>query len=225
MLRRAIRLAGDDQLSPANRLTLAQQLIERVKQELNMTATRRWTSADLELMPDDGKRYEIIDGELYISRQPHWYHQHVCGKLAAKLDNWNEITELGDVNFAPGVIFAEDDDVAPDVIWISNVRLAIALGADGKLHAAPELAVEVLSPGSANERRDREAKLKLYSQRGVSEYWIVDWRARQIEVYRRQQAQLHLTATLFESDTLDSPLLPGFACPIAPLFRRIPANG
>jgi Uma2 family endonuclease len=190
-----------------------------------MPTSLRWTSADLESLPDDGKRYEIIDGELHMSKQPHYFHQYVCGKLVAKLDVWNERSRLGDVLFAPGIIFGEDDDVAPDVVWISNSRLATALEPDGKLHAAPELVIEVLSPGSTNERRDREAKLKLYSQRGVSEYWIVDWRARQIEVYRREQAQLRLVATLFNPDTLDSPLLPGFACPVASLFERIPTNG
>ncbi|MDQ5851540.1 MAG: Uma2 family endonuclease, partial [Chloroflexota bacterium] len=88
----------------------------------------------------------------------------------------------------------------------------------GKLHAAPELVVEVLSPGGANERRDREAKLKLYSRRGVREYWIVDWRQRQVEVYRRAQAQLHLTETLYEDDRLQSPLLPNFAVQVRQLF-------
>ena len=190
-----------------------------------MTTTTRWTSADLEAMPDDGKRYEIIEGELYMSKQPHWYHQYLCLSIAYVLNSWNHQTELGVVNFAPGIIFAEDDDVAPDVVWISNARLATALEADGKLHAAPELVIEVLSPGSANERRDRKAKLKLYSQRGVSEYWIIDWRTRQIEIHRREQAQLHLVSTLYESDTLDTPLLPGFACPVKSLFERIPANG
>jgi len=92
------------------------------------------------------------------------------------------------------------------------------------LHAAPELVVEVLSPGTANERRDRKAKLKLYSVRGVSEYWIIDWRTRQLEVYRRDQAQLQLVATLFEADTLNSPLLPGFVCTVASLFERIPVS-
>src|SRR5436853_7909669 len=121
-----------------------------------------------------------------MSKQPHWHHQYVCSKLVAKLDHWNEETGLGDVNFAPGVIFADDDDVAPDVVWISNARLATALEEDGKLHTAPELVIEVLSSGSANERRDRKLKLELYSRHGVSEYWIVNWRTRQIELYRRE---------------------------------------
>src|SRR5215210_2718607 len=106
-----------------------------------MPTSLRWTSADLESLPDDGKRYEIVDGELHMSKQPHYFHQYVCGKLVAKLDIWNEETRLGDVVFAPGLIFAEDDDVAPDVVWISNSRLATALEPDGKLHAAPELVI------------------------------------------------------------------------------------
>ena len=104
----------------------------------------------------------------------------------------------------------------------SYARLATALWADGKFHEAPELVIEVLSPGSVNERRDREAKLQLYSRRGVSEYWIVDWRLRSIDVYRRDQAQLHYVATLFEAETLESPLLPGFSCAVGALFRQIP---
>ena len=99
---------------------------------------------------------------------------------------------------APGLIFADDDDVAPDVVWLSSRRMSTTVEPDGKLHAAPELIVEVLSPGSANEKRDREAKLKLYSRRGVDEYWIIDWRRRNMQVFRREDARLVLTATLAE---------------------------
>src|SRR5207249_2084016 len=135
----------------------------------------RWTSQDLELLPDDNKRYEIVDGELYVSRQPHWHHQFVGNQVWELLQNWSRQTKAGMANSAPGVIFDPEDDVAPDVVWISRERMATALQPDGKLHSAPELVVEVLSPGLTNERRDREAKLKLYSQRGVLEYWIVNW--------------------------------------------------
>ena len=183
-----------------------------------MTTTMRWTSADLALLPDDGKRYEIIDGELHMSKQPHWYHQAACFKLGFQLELWNQQSKLGQVNIAPGIIFADDDDVAPDVVWISRERLATTLEVDGKLHAAPEIVVEVLSPGSTNEQRDRKAKLKLYSRRGVSEYWIVNWQTRQMEIYRREQMELRLVATLFESDALESPLLPGFSCPVVSFF-------
>ena len=187
-----------------------------------MTTSMRLTSADLELMPDDGKRYELIEGELYVSKQPGWHHQYTCGRLFRFLDEWNDRTGLGMVNAAPGVIFAEDDDVAPDVVWVSMERLATALADDDKLHAAPELIIEVLSPGKKNERRDRETKLKLYARRGAHEYWIVNWRQRSVEVYRREQATLRLAATLYAQDILDSPLLPSFTCQVARLFIDLP---
>jgi Uma2 family endonuclease len=184
-------------------------------------ATLRWTSKDLEMLPDDGKRYEIVDGELYVSIQPHYHHQRVCVRLTTLLEVWSQQTKAGEANFAPGLIFADDEDVAPDVTWISQERRATALQADGKLHAAPELVVEVLSPGVINERRDREFKLRLYSRRGVQEYWVVSWQERRIETYRRENAMLKLDKTLYENDFLQSPLLPGFSCQVSEIFAGI----
>ena len=187
-----------------------------------MTTTRRFVSSDLEAFPDDDdQRYEIIGGELYVSKQPHFNHQRVCSRLDYKLQHWIEQGGNGHVAVAPGVIFAEDDDVAPDLVWLSADRMAKTLEPDGKLHGAPELIVEVLSPGAANEKRDREAKLLLYSRRGVDEYWIVDWRRRRIEVFRPQEGRLALVGTLDESSTLTSPLLPSFTCPVASVFSGI----
>jgi len=178
----------------------------------------RWTVSDLELMPDNGTRYEIIDGELFMSRQPHWHHQETCVKIATPLNEWSTQTGLGHVSFAPGIIFSDEDAVAPDVVWISRERFESRMDEAGHLIGAPELVVEVLSPGLLNERRDREAKLKLYALRGVLEYWIADWRLKTVEVYRRQEAMLRLVGTMLEPDDLTSPLLPGFRCRVATLF-------
>ncbi len=183
-----------------------------------MSGELRWTSADLEVMPDNGKRYEIIDGELYVSKPPTFHHQFACGRVFAQLNGWSEQTGLGVANFGTGVIFADDDDVIPDVVWISRDRLKKILGSDGHFHAAPDLVVEVLSPGSANEKRDRESKLKLYSRRGVLEYWIVNWLLNEVTVYRRRGKGLRLQATLRSADTLTSPLLPGFKCQLKSIF-------
>jgi Uma2 family endonuclease len=117
------------------------------------------------------------------------------------------------------MVFADDDDVIPDVIWTSRARLRNILGQDGHFHAAPELVIEVLLPGSHNEQRDREAKLKLYSCREVEEYWIVNWLTREIEIYRRKGKHLKLAATLHSSETLTSPLLPGFECQVQAIFE------
>ena len=125
-----------------------------------------------------------------MSRQPHWHHQHTCSNLYTELRAWSLTSGMGQASMTPGVIFSDAEiHVVPDVVWISNERLAALMDEAGH-HGAPELAIEVLSPGVENERRDREAKLKLYESRGVREYWIVDWRIQQLEVYRRDQAML-----------------------------------
>src|SRR5947209_11026204 len=137
------------------------------------------------------------------------------------LQTWSDQTQLGMANLAPGIIFTDDNNVVPDVVWISRERLTTALQKDRKLHSSPELVVEVLSPGSENERRDREVKLKLYSRRNVKEYWIVNWRERSLEIYRREDAVLTLDRTLDDSDVLESPLLPGFRCEVSQLFEEL----
>lgn len=190
----------------------------------NTAEEMKFTSADLALMPDDGKLYEIIEGELYVSKQPHWHHQYACTQLLWALQDWNKQTGLGVANNAPGLLFADDDDVAPDVVWVSSERLASILGEDGKLHSAPELVIEVSSPGWENQQRDRQAKLKLYSRRGVQEYWIVDWQQQSVEVYRRSGFRLKLIATLLRNDKLTSPLLPGFSLPVSELLMKQPVS-
>jgi Uma2 family endonuclease len=187
----------------------------------------RWTVADLELFPEDSQRYEIVDGELFVSRAAGNQHQRVCTQCVFGLEQWNHQTRLGVVLVAPGVIFSDADAVIPDVVWVSRERLAAVQGEDDHLHGAPELVLEVLSSGDTNERRDREAKLRLYSVWGVREYWIVDWRTETVAVYRRRQARgrqaapsLRLEGTLGREDTLTSPLLPGFALAVAQLFER-----
>jgi Uma2 family endonuclease len=178
----------------------------------------RWATADLELLPESSNRYEIIDGELFVTRAPHWKHQKAANRAGSALDIWSLSSGLGETVQAPGVIFSDADNVIPDVVWVSHERLGNGLDEAGHLTLAPELVVEVLSPGVENQRRDRETKLKLYAERGVQEYWILDWRLQQVEVYRRQRGLLKLVVTLFNGDDIVSPLLPDFSCPVAQLF-------
>lgn len=181
----------------------------------------RWTTRDLEVMPDDGgwKRYEIIDGELYVTRAPHIRHQGASSNLQFELEFWSRQTKLGKSFQTPGVIFTPTDAVIPDIVWASRDRINHGVDEAGHFTVAPELMIEVLSPGSANEQRDKEAKLKLYSRHGVQEYWIVSWERQQLEIYRRSQAQLQLVQTLISGDTLTSPLLPGFSVLIDAIFQ------
>lgn len=175
----------------------------------------RWTTRDVEALPDtEWIRYEIIGGELCVTRAPHHGHQYTVGRIFALLDAWSRQTGLGEPSIVPGLIFS--DNAAPDVACLSDARLGHLQDEVGHFPGAPELVVEeVLSPDKANPDRDRLAKLKPYSRQGVQEYWIVDPATRQVELYRREQAQLAHVATLFPPDELPSPLLPGFGCTVA----------
>ncbi|NJO04559.1 MAG: Uma2 family endonuclease [Chloroflexaceae bacterium] len=186
-----------------------------------MSTEIRWTTADLEALPNDGKHYEIIDGALYMSTRPDWHHDFVCGRMFRFLDEWNEQTNLGLAMLTPGLIFADDDNVSPDVIWMSRERVAGATDDKGHLRRTPEIVVEVLSPGQPNYERDKDIKRKLYSRRGVREYWLIDWQLQQAEIYRREETMLVLHATLYADDMLQSALLPGFGCRLGRLFADI----
>ena len=188
-----------------------------------------WTIADLAAMPDDGwKRYEIIDGELLVTRAPHIRHQGAGGNIHFELEYWSRQTNLGKTFQTPGVVFSPLDGVIPDVVWISHDRLAQGIDKSGQLILAPELMVEILSAGEQNMQRDslpetlreRQVKRKLYSQYGVLEYWIADWPNASLEIYRRSNPTdpLELQITLAAGDQLTSPLLPGFAVEIDRLF-------
>ncbi|MEK0181780.1 Uma2 family endonuclease [Microcoleus anatoxicus] len=185
---------------------------------MSTTEKVRWTTADLELLPDNGNRYEIIEGELVVTRAPHWEHQNIVDNVCRTLNNWSIETGLGKAATTAGLIFTDGDNVIPDVVWVSYERLAQILDESGHLAGAPELVVEVMSPGEENERRDRQSKLKLYSVQGVREYWIFDRLQQKVEVYLRENGILKLAMTLFKEDNLTSPLLPGFSVSVAALF-------
>nr|WP_322743668.1 Uma2 family endonuclease [Romeria gracilis] len=93
----------------------------------------RWTTRDLDAMPDDGgwKRYEIIDGELFMIRAPHLRHQSAGGNIHCELESGSRQTQLGKPFQTPGVIFSPNDAVIPDVVWVSKERLEN--GVDGKV--------------------------------------------------------------------------------------------
>lgn len=178
-----------------------------------------WTLADLERLDQDNwQRYEIVDGELFVTRAPHWGHQRAAGNIHAELYIWSRAQGLGEVVEVPGIIFSDADHVIPDVVWISQERLAALLDDQGHLTGAPELIVEILSLGAANEYRDLEAKLQLYSAQGVQEYWVGNWKFKQVTVYRREGGQLQQAEILLPEDDLRSPLLPGFCCRVQQIF-------
>ena len=105
---------------------------------MSQSATERvrWTIADLDLLPDNGTRYEIIDGELFMTRAPGWSHQKVADNICAELNRWSQETGLGSAATTPGIIFSDANNVIPDVVWASYERLALLL--DDAEHLTPQ---------------------------------------------------------------------------------------
>ncbi|PSO50169.1 MAG: hypothetical protein BRC33_04155 [Cyanobacteria bacterium SW_9_44_58] len=179
----------------------------------------RWTIHDLDALPENEELCrEIINGELFVTRAPHWRHQQIILAIGGALYQWSKQTKAGVVATSPGIISSQENSVIPDLVWVSKERIAEIEDQAGHLTEFPELVIEVLSPGERNIYRDKQAKLKLYSQGGVQEYWIVDRFNQQIEVYRQNNGKLTLQSNLTKADDLTSPLLPHFRLPLEEVF-------
>ena len=177
------------------------------------------TVEDLEAMPEDGNRYEVIEGELFVSRALALPHQILSGNIFANLWNYLRQNPIGRVVATPGLVLGQFSGVIPDIVFFSHGR-ADEIISGGRLIAAPDIAIEILSPGRENAARDRVAKRQLYAKHSVQAYWIVDGENRAIEIYRLSTKGLGLAVVLRSGDEITSPLLPGFACPVANIFEQ-----
>ena len=177
------------------------------------------TVVDLECMPEDGNRYEVMEGELFVSRSPGLPHQVVSGNVFAAIWNYLDGNPIGRVLATLGLVFTEHSAVIPDLVFFTHERGATIISG-GRLIAAPEIVIEILSPGPENVARDRIAKRQLYAKHGVNEYWILESENRAVEIYRLHAGKLDLAATLEGEGEITSPLLPGFACPVSQVFRQ-----
>jgi Uma2 family endonuclease len=175
---------------------------------------RPLTHHDLDHTPDDGNRYEIIDGELYVSPFPSASHQNVATQLVSILNHYVRQRSLGLV-FTSGlkVVLDEPTGVGPDVVFISQGRLD-TLMADG-FYGAPDLLVEVLSSKPA---LDTLIKKKKYARSGVPHYWIVDPEKRTLQAYRLEGDRYHLMAEVLGEAVFEPSLFPGLAIPLADLW-------
>jgi Uma2 family endonuclease len=143
------------------------------------------TWQDVQQLPDDGNRYEAIEGELYVTAAPTLRHQRISRRLFLALHEMLGDPGHGEIFYAPtGVEFpATEEGVQPDLVFVSNERRGTL--ADSWIRGAPDLVVEILSP--ATSRRDRGVKRKLYERQGVAQYWIVDPDSETVEVWTFDQ--------------------------------------
>ncbi len=176
-----------------------------------------WTYQDWLNFPDDGWKYEIINGVLQMSPPPSVNHQRSSGGLFARMRLYAEDKNLGEVLEAPcGVRLPNQPvPVEPDIFFVNKERIGII----GKqyVEGTPDLVVEILSPSNASY--DRETKFKLYQEAGVPEYWLVDYEAKTIEIFNLVQEIYTMTGKYTSDDTATSTQLPGFEIMIRTLFN------
>jgi Uma2 family endonuclease len=180
-------------------------------------ATRRYTHKDLDETPDDGKRYEIIDGDLIVSAAPIRPHQKLLYRFTRFVGDHVDERRLGEVYFAPvDVEFSEDNVVQPDLLFILTERLNIYRG--NTVYGPPDIVLEIHSPSS--QFRDRTDKFRLYERNKVPEYWQADPDCQTLTIHA-----LNASRTYERSEPADgilrSRVLPDLIIDVAALFADL----
>ena len=174
----------------------------------------RMTYDDYLALPDE-KRYELMEGELFMVPAPDFYHQIVSGNIQFYLMDFVKKRNLGVVVDAPvDVVMSPEDVLQPDILFISRENRHIITKKN--VSGAPDLVIEILSPST--QERDKLVKRDIYSKYGVKEYWIVDPVGKNIEVMTSGSKGYKLHAIFLNDEVLTSPLIEGFSLPLKEVF-------
>ncbi len=185
-------------------------------------AAGRLTVQDYIDYPDDGNRYELIDGELVMAPSPDFYHQRPSGRLMGFFQWYLEENPIGEVLHAPfDVYLGNHNALQPDLLYISNENRGIIRG---RAHGAPDLVVEILSP--SNFRIDLGKKREIYQQFKVKEIWFIYPNERKLVAERLSAdgSQYEPALEFAEDAILTTPLLPGFELAVHRIFKA-PGQG
>lgn len=174
----------------------------------------KYTYNDYAAMDDD-KRFELIEGELYMVPAPGFYHQTISMNISHPLKRFVKKNNLGTVLYAPfDVVLSETDVVQPDIIFVSRERMGLMT--EKNLRGAPDLAIEILS--ITTKERDKLVKKRLYMDYGVREFWIVDPDKKAVEIMVLKKTGYETDGIYFIDDELTSPLLKGFRLDLKEVF-------
>lgn len=192
------------------------------KEVFTVEVEKRYTARDFEKMPVGPPYYELINNRMVLEPSPEIQHQRSSLSLVKKLDDFVEAHALGLVLEAPMDIELDEDNVfQPDILFISNDRFDIIK--DGrKINGAPDLVIEILS---SNKKYDQEEKKYVYELHNVLEFWLVDIKKKQVEVYENVRKEFVLLQKAYPGDIISSKILSGFEIPADYVFREIPKPG
>lgn len=179
-------------------------------------AQGQWTYDDYQHLPNDGKRYEIINGVLFVANAPNLDHQFVVMEIAAELRNYAKAEGLGRVYVAPCEVHLSEraKPVQPDIFFVRQERVPERRARF--FNGAPDLVVEIISPSSI--RLDRVTKFTEYEQSGVQEYWLVDPVAHIVEVYTLSNDEYALLGTFQNQEMIQSQIFVGIEIPVNTIF-------
>jgi Uma2 family endonuclease len=167
------------------------------------------------LLPDDGKRYQVIEGELFVSPAPRTTHQDIVLELASLLRAHVKAHRLGKVYVAPtDVLLSPTTVVQPDILFIRRGNMGIIT--ELNIQGPPDLCIEVLSPGT--ESVDRERKMAVYARYGVQEYWIVNPMRQTVSTYSRDGDRFTLKIEAAGDDAVTSDAITGFQMSARSIF-------
>jgi Uma2 family endonuclease len=180
----------------------------------------KWTAADWEQLPDDGNRYEIIEGHLFMSTSPSYFHQWIVRRLDYHIGVPAEEAGLAYCATAPIGVFMEGaSPVQPDFVLVLAARAEIIR--DRRIYGVPDLIIEVQSPGNA--AYDENEKFEAYANAGVPEYVIVNPSNRALTHYRLTEPGHYEKVGVYgESDTVTFVCLPSISLHIGSLFAGAP---
>lgn len=172
-----------------------------------------WTYDDYARLPDDGRRYEVIGGNLHMGPAPRPIHQELIYKVLGHIGQFVEQRQLGKIYFAPIDVILPNlaSPVQPDILFISQQQLDTVK--ENYIEGVPDLIIEVLSP--TNPQYDRRTKYDLYAEAGVGEYWIVDPDACIIDIYTLHDNNIYVPFGHFErGGMIQSGLFPDLRIPL-----------
>ncbi len=178
--------------------------------------TAFFTAAEYREMPDDGRRYQLVEGELFMAPALNTFHQFVQSNLLYMLKHYLRQHPIGHVLGAPCDIYIDELNVfQPDVLFISTANAARIH--DEGIRGAPDLAIEILSPSSAAvDRRKRT----LLAKAGTVEFWQIDPALRQVQRFVFAENQAKPIALIDEPETFTTPLFPDLIVETSEIFRR-----
>jgi Uma2 family endonuclease len=177
------------------------------------------TQEDYYNLPDNGLRYQLIDGELYMAPAPNLYHQTISGNLEFVFRSYLEQNPLGILLHAPvDVVFHTESIWQPDIIIVLNANRHILK--QQRCEGVPDFVVEILSPNN----RDLHTKRTIYAREGVTEYWIIDPDAKKTLIYRFDENMNEPVTQIKSPAKVTSPLFPGLTIELDAIFRTIPTG-